>query len=150
MSGRFTTLQSKGLKIDLWTIINDKIIKWHFKRRLKASMYDGFVKCHQSPDTRVSLKAISICPMFSPILLDCEVWVQKPVAPWCCGYHFCTTSFNKIWTRIPRRFKSCSKRVGDLRWRKTRTMVRLEIRRKRFLSINYTAKIIHHHHQTLR
>ena len=65
MSGRFTTLQSKGLKIDLWTIINDKIIKWHFKRRLKASMYDGFVKCHQSADARVFKSNFHLSDVFS-------------------------------------------------------------------------------------
>ena len=44
------------------------------------------------------------------------------VAPWCSGYHYCTTSFNKVWTRILRRFKSCSGRVGDLRWWESLTM----------------------------
>ena len=40
----------------------------------------------------------------------------KSMAPWYCGYHYCTTSFNKVWTQVLRRFKSCSRRVGDSRW----------------------------------
>ena len=38
------------------------------------------------------------------------------VVPWCSGYHYCTTSFNKAWTQVLRRFKSCLWCVGDLRW----------------------------------
>ena len=34
------------------------------------------------------------------------------MAPWCRGYHYCTSSFNKAWTKVLRRFKSCSWRVG--------------------------------------
>ena len=30
--------------------------------------------------------------------------------------HYCTTSFNKARTQVLRRFKSCSRRVGDSRW----------------------------------
>ena len=32
------------------------------------------------------------------------------------GYHYCTTSFNKAWTQVLRRLKSCSRRFGDSRW----------------------------------
>ena len=35
------------------------------------------------------------------------------MAPWCSGYHRCTASFNKAWTQALRRFKSCTRRVGD-------------------------------------
>ena len=38
------------------------------------------------------------------------------VALWCSGYHYCTTSFNKAWTQVLHRFKSCLWRVRDLRW----------------------------------
>ena len=56
-----------------------------------------------------------------------------PVALWCSGYHYCTTSFNKVWTQVLRRFKSCSQHVGDLRWWGSLTMVpRLEIRLSAF------------------
>ena len=66
--------------------------------------------------------------------------------PWCSGYHYCTTSFNKVWTQILRRFKPCSRRVGDLRGWESLTMVLLEIRRKRLSSVNHTTKTIHQHH----
>ena len=45
------------------------------------------------------------------------------VAPRWNGYHYCTTSFNKVWTQILRRFKPCSRRVGDLRWWESLTIV---------------------------
>ena len=45
------------------------------------------------------------------------------VAPWCSGYRYCTTSFNKAWTQVLRRFKSCSRRVGDSRWWGSLTVV---------------------------
>ena len=35
--------------------------------------------------------------------------------PWCSGYHYRTTSFDKVRTQVLRRFTSCSWRVGDLR-----------------------------------
>ena len=35
-----------------------------------------------------------------------ERW-QRFVAPCCSGYHYFTTSFNKVWTQILRRFQSC-------------------------------------------
>ena len=35
------------------------------------------------------------------------------VTPWCSGYHYCTTSFNKAWAKVLYRFKSCSWRVRD-------------------------------------
>ena len=43
--------------------------------------------------------------------------------PWCSGYHYCTTSFNKAWNQVLRRFKPCSRRVGDSRWWGSLTMV---------------------------
>ena len=54
------------------------------------------------------------------------------MARWCSGYHYCTTSFNKAWTQVLRRFKSCSPRVGDSRWWGSLTMSRLEIRLNAF------------------
>ena len=38
-------------------------------------------------------------------------------------YHYCTTSFSKVWTQILRRFKPCSRCVGDLQWWESLTMV---------------------------
>ena len=42
------------------------------------------------------------------------------------GYQHCTTSFIKAWTQVLRRFKSCSRRVGDSRWWGSLTMVPAE------------------------
>ena len=54
------------------------------------------------------------------------------VALWCSGYHYCTTSFNKAWTQVLHRFKSCLRHVRDSRWWGSLTMVRLEIRLNAF------------------
>ena len=45
------------------------------------------------------------------------------MAPWWSGYHYCTTSFNWVWTQVLRRLKPCSRRVGDSRWWGSLTMV---------------------------
>ena len=46
-----------------------------------------------------------------------------------------------------RRFKSCSRCVGDSRWWRSRTMVLAGNKSKRFCLVNYTTKTIHHHFQ---
>ena len=51
------------------------------------------------------------------------LFIVNTLAPWCSGYHHCTTSFNNVWTQILRRCKPCSRRVGDLRWWESLTMV---------------------------
>ena len=45
------------------------------------------------------------------------------LAPWCSGYHYCSTSVSKAWFQILRRFKPCSRHVGDLWWWESLTMV---------------------------
>ena len=50
-----------------------------------------------------------------------KFWKLYPL--WCNGYHYCTTSFNQAWTQVLRRFKPCSRRVGDSRWWGSLTMV---------------------------
>ena len=65
---------------------------------------------------------------------------------WCSGYHYCTTSFNKVWTQVRRRFISCSWRVGDSQWWGSLTMVPAGNKAKRLSSVNHTTKTIHHHH----
>ena len=64
----------------------------------------------------------------------------------CSGYHHCTTSFNKAWTQVLRRFKSCSRRVGDSRWWGSLTVVLAGNKAKRLSSVNHITKLIHHHH----
>ena len=68
----------------------------------------------------------------------------KPVALWCSGNHYCTTSFNKAWTQVLRRFKSCLRRVGDSRWWGSLTMVPAGNKAKRLSLVNHTTKTIHH------
>ena len=68
------------------------------------------------------------------------------VAPWCSGYHYCTTSFTKAWTQVLRRLKSCSQHVGDSRRWGSLTMVPAGNKTKRLSSVNHTTKAINHHH----
>ena len=62
------------------------------------------------------------------------------VAPWGSGYHYCITSFNKAWTQVLYRFKSCSWHVGDLWWRVSLTMVLAGNKTKLLLQFNPTTK----------
>lgn len=52
-----------------------------------------------------------------------QTLLQQSVPPCCSSYYFCTTSCNKIWTRVLHRFKSRSRHVRDLRWWKSLTIV---------------------------
>ena len=83
------------------------------------------------------LTLINILTIFSTFLT---------VAPWCSGYHYCTTSFNKAWTQVLCWLKSCSQHVGDLRWWGTLTMVQAGNKAKHLSSVNHSTKAIHHHH----
>ena len=67
------------------------------------------------------------------------------LAPWFIGYYYCTTSFSKVWTMVPRRFKYCLRRVGGLLWRELMTVVPAGNNTKRFLLVNHSAKqfIVH-------
>ena len=42
--------------------------------------------------------------------------LHKNIVASCSGNHQCKTSFNKAWIQVRRRFKSCMRRVEDLRW----------------------------------
>ena len=68
------------------------------------------------------------------------------MVPWCSGYHYCTTSINKAWTQVLRRFIPCSRRVGDSRWWGSLTVVPAVNKAKPLSSVNHTTKTIHHHH----
>ena len=65
------------------------------------------------------------------------------VAVCCNGYHSCTTSFSKVWAYVLRRLISCSRRVRDLRWWGSLTMVPARNKAKHLLSVNHTMKSIH-------
>ena len=76
-------------------------------------------------------------------------WKPCNVAQWCCGYHYCATSFNKAWTQVLRMFKFCSWHVGDSQWWGSMTMVPAGNKAKRLSLVNHTLKTIyhlHHHH----
>ena len=66
----------------------------------------------------------------------------------CCVYcyYYCPNLFNKAWTQVLHRFKSCSWCVGDSRWWRSLTMVLTGNKAKYLLSVNHTTKAIHHHH----
>ena len=68
------------------------------------------------------------------------------MAPWCSGYHHCTTSFNKAWTQVLSRSKSCLRRVGDSQWWESLTVVSTGNGQTSSVS-NHTKKAIYHHHQ---
>ena len=59
----------------------------------------------------------------NPMLITAFDTYFSPRSQWCSGYHYCTTSFYKTWTLVLRRFKSCSRRVGDSRWWESLTVV---------------------------
>ena len=54
--------------------------------------------------------------------------ILKIVVPRCSAYHYCTSSFNKVWTQALRRFKSCLGRV-DL-WQWSQLEIRLNVFRR--------------------
>ena len=58
----------------------------------------------------------------------------RHVAPWCSGYHYCTTSLIKAWTQVLRRFnpaRSVSEiRDGEDLWQWSRLEIRLNAFRR--------------------
>ena len=66
----------------------------------------------------------------------CKFFQGKKMAPW-CSYHYCTTSFNQVWTQVLHRFKFCPRHVGDSRWWESLTMI--------LSSVSHTTKTVHHH-----
>ena len=68
------------------------------------------------------------------------------VVPWCSGYDYCTTSFNKPWTQVLCRFKPCLRHVGGLQWWGSLTMALAGNKVKYLSSVNHTTKTIHYHH----
>ena len=66
------------------------------------------------------------------------------VVPWCSGYHYCTTSFNKAWTQVLCRLKSCLWCVRDSWWWGSLTIVPAGNKAKCLSSVNHTTKTIHH------
>ena len=71
------------------------------------------------------------------------------VVPQCSSYHYCTTSFQKAWTQVLRKFKSWLQGVGHSQWWGSLTIVLVEIRLNAFCwsTIPQKQLIIIHHHQ---
>ena len=65
------------------------------------------------------------------------------VMPWCRGYRYWTTLFNKAWNQVLRCFKSCPKRVGDKQLWESLTTVLAGNKAKRLLSVNHTTITIY-------
>ena len=91
--------------------------------------------CFLYPEAYLEPSRRSKMELFVNLVYNC-------VAPWCSGYHYCTTSFSKVWTQILRRFKPCLIYDGKNLWQWSR----LKIRRKHLSSVNHTTIAIHHHH----
>ena len=68
------------------------------------------------------------------------------LAPWCSGYHYCTDSFNKAWTQVLHKCKSCSRYVEDSKWWGSTTMVTAGNMAEHLSLVSYTTKTTHHHH----
>ena len=92
-----------------------------------------FFGCKLGPKKKVG------APQFATFV---AVWTTF-VALWCSGYHYCTTSFNKAWTQVLCRFKSCSWHAEDSRWWVSLMMVTAGNKAKYLLSVNHTTKTIH-------
>ena len=78
--------------------------------------------------------------------LESCFFIKDYMAPWCSGYHYCLTSFNKAWTQVLCRFESCLRCVRDSQWWGSLTMVPTGNKAKHLSSVNHTTKTIHHHH----
>ena len=76
-----------------------------FKKRIPAATRGTEIKEARAWCARATVITSTLSPTGN----------RPTVALWCSGYHYCTTSFNKTWTQVLCRFKSCSRRVGDLR-----------------------------------
>ena len=67
-----------------------------------------------------------------------------PVVPCCSVCHHFRVLFNKAWTQVLCRFKSCLRRVEDLPWWGSLTMVLTGNKAKRFFLVNHTMKTINY------
>ena len=73
------------------------------------------------------------------------------VVLWCSNYHYCITSFNKVWTQVLRRFKYCLQHVGDSQWWEFLTIVPAGNKAKHPWMVDHTTQTIHfHHHHPLQ
>ena len=64
---------------------------------------------------KIDKSFVALKEQFHNLLLPVSQFVNV-LASWCSGYRYCTTSFNRIWTQVQCKFKTCSQRFGCL-WR---------------------------------
>ena len=80
----------------------------------------------------------------------CKVYTNytknQSKAMWCSDYLYRTTWFNKDWTHVLHRYKSCSWRVGDSRWWDSLTVVPVGNKTKHHSLVNHTTKKILYNH----
>ena len=120
-------------------------------QKIKFFIKNSFSKCDQIRSflwirshllkKKSLMKNFIFCIVWSLSSITCILLV---VAPWCRGYHYCTTSFNEAWNQVLRRYKSWH--VGDLRWWEPLTMVPVRNGTKSLSPVNHSTKIIYHHH----
>ena len=68
---------------------------------------------------------------------------------WILATYCCTTSFNKTRIQVLRRFKSCKRRVRDLRWWGSLVVVPAGNKAKRLSSVDHTTKAIQFNSHTI-
>ena len=90
----------------------------------------------------ITYKSILYTEIKNLIVAEFRISFLFSGSPLCSGYHYCPTSFNKAWIQVLRRFKSCSRRVGDLRWWGSLTMVPVRNKAKRLSWVNRITKTI--------
>ena len=103
------------------------LFSWKFFFSLRTS-YEKLIWCTNDLNAHI--------PSF------CKRWIFYLTVFFPCEY----PSFNKAWTQVLHRIKSCSRRV-DLRWWESLIMVQAGNKANFFSSVNHTSKtILHHHH----
>ena len=96
-----------------------------------------------------SLGTLFLCSVVQQAWLSSQLayivlkFFTKIVAPWCSGYHHCTILFNKASIQALRRFKSCSRSVGDSQWLGSLTMFPVGNKAKILCRSTIPTKTIH-------
>ena len=111
-------------------------------RKLNVFMYVQFTSCVYGDRKQIWHSQIQIFSFHHKLKWHELINLETSFSTFSSGYHYFITSFNKAWTQTLRRFKSCSRRVGDSRWWGSLTMVPAGNKAKRLLSVNYTTNTI--------
>ena len=95
------------------------LLKWHIRFLFLSRCYLIYPRFFFLSLIWLNVKHF---PCFKLSLYVLLIWTLAP-SPWCSGYHYGTTSFNKAWTDILCRLKSCSRHARDFRWWESLTVV---------------------------